>query len=783
MQIDAVQRSVHLSVREFALFRNLPKSESRTHSPWRATVGQQWHKTSEEELRQLNPEAQFEVSIKADIQHRDWTFKLQGRVDQILPVGEALCIREVKTVRKPLPAALDELLDQHPDYFAQAASYLAMAKLLPEYSEEALTAELLFIDIETGAAQIVPLEEELQERFDDQLNTWIPFLEDRRLSRLRLTGARIRPAFGQLREGQSELFKTLNESSLKAKTVLLEAPTGFGKTGIILEHALQQLKAGVYERCIYLTSKATGQIETIRQLQSMVGDQVRYIQMRNRKEHMIVSEAHTCTGDRRCEDGLVQRWFEAGIYPPKLLAKGTLTLDEAKVVGAQTGICPYSLTKVCLPYAEFWVGDSNYVFSPSSQGVFLDQHGFEAKKTLLIVDEAHNLPSRTADSLSVELQSGDLLFALEELRSAGANRRLLAVGDEIIRFIEELRIEEKLNANESYELLDLCEDFSKQLAELQIDYGRCAPFALELVWRIPDLVHRLNQPSNEWFHWSPSLGRVCATCLDAGKWINQCIQSFGGSIMMSATISPVENFQTQCGLNQGQTTVAIGHAPWRESAYEVAVDCRVDTRFKKRERYYECTAKTVCSLISANPGEPVAVFFASYQYAENIRTYLEAIDPSARILLQPRGVDLVEQEDFIDRGLLTADALFLILGSSYAEGVDKLGGNVSIVMVVGPALPEVNPVQQARMDAHTALTRDEQFRDVYILPAMQRIHQALGRTVRAPEHKARVLLHCKRYAELAYRSALAEEYQTAHEIYHDSDLLKWLEQTQYESGD
>ncbi|MGJ8641175.1 MAG: ATP-dependent DNA helicase [Opitutaceae bacterium] len=774
MQIDPILRSVRMSVGELATFRNLPKNESFGYSPWRAAVGQKWHKTTEEQVSEQVPDARFEVSIKAELRHRNWTFKLQGRIDQVLPQGDGLCLREVKTVRHGLPEAPDELLNKHPDYFAQAATYQALAELLPEFNGQAISAELFFIDIENGAVQSVPLNSEMQSLFTQQLDAWIPFLEDRRSCRIRLNDAHITPAFSELRDGQAELFAALEKATLQAKTVLLEAPTGFGKTGIILEHALKQLKAGVFERCVYLTSKATGQIETIRQLKTMIGDQIRFIQMRNRDEHKIASHKHTCSGDRHCEDDLGQRWLEAAIDPPELFEEATLELDRARDLGADTGICPYSLTKACLPYAEVWIGDSNYVFGPTSQYVFLDQQGFEPKKTLLIIDEAHNLPDRVADTLSVELKTGDLVFALEEIRSAGASRRLLGIGNELIRFIDSLAAQQEINANEAYELLDLCEDFSDQLQNAPIDYEQCPPFALEVIWKIPDIAHRLSQDSHEWFHWSSNKGCFRSTCLDAQQWIHKCIQPFGASVLMSATISPVDTFQARCGLDSEHTTVAVGYAPWRENAYDVAIDCRVDTRYSKRKSYYEQTALTVAALINSSPGVPVAVFFASYQYAENILTYLEVVAPGVRASVQPRGVNLTEQEAFIDEGLLTADALFLILGSSYAEGVDKLGGRIETVMVVGPALPEVNLVQTAKMDAHDSPSRDEKFRAVYILPAMQRIHQALGRIVRAPEHRARVLLHGKRYAELAYKSALADEYQQAIEIHSDQKLFEWV---------
>lgn len=774
MQIDALNRTVRVSVRELATFRNVPTTEAPSTGPWRASVGQQWHLIAEEQTQQQHPEAEFEHSIKATIQHRDWMFKVQGRIDQLLPSKDKLTVREVKTISSALPAAADELYDRYPDYYAQVAIYLGLLRALPEYNSNTLTAELQFIGITDGCVQNVPLTENEESLYTQQLDALIPFLNDRRDARLRLDAIEIKPAFETLRDGQAALFTKLEDSALKAQTVLLEAPTGFGKTGIVLEHALHQMKSGLYERCIYLTSKSTGQLQTTEQLQAMIGEELRFIQMRNRSEHRIDSPAHRCTGDSNCDKGLAQFWFEADIHAPELFQNGTLTLQRAKAMGEQSGVCPYALTRGCLPFAEFWIGDANYVFAPGSQGVFNSPYGFDPAKTLLIIDEAHNLPDRAADALSVELASGDLVFALEELNHAGATRKLINTGNELVRCIDNLDTG-PLKADAIYELLDLCEEFEQHLKHDPFNYEVAAPFAIEIAWRIPDLAKNLAEPAEKFLHWCPQSGLLRTTCLDASVWIAECLKPFGGSILMSATLTPLDRFRASCGLSTENSITAPGHATWRDDAYSVAIDCRVDTRLKQRDRHYETTAQTVAALCGNSAGTPIAVFFASYQYAENVRAYLEALEPGIRIGLQPRGVDLAEQVEFIEQGLLMSDALFLILGSSYAEGVDQLGGKVHTAMVVGPALPEVNAVQDAKMEAHPSFSRDENFRDVYIIPAMRRIHQALGRLVRAPGQNARILLHGKRYAHDAYRNQLAPEYQTDIEIHSEADLLDWFE--------
>jgi Rad3-related DNA helicase len=95
-------------------------------------------------------------------------------------------------------------------------------------------------------------------------------------------------------------------------------------------------------------------------------------------------------------------------------------------------------------------------------------------------------------------------------------------------------------------------------------------------------------------------------------------------------------------------------------------------------------------------------------------------------------------------------------------------------MVVGPALPEVNPVQRAKLAALAGLGREAAFDRVYRIPGMQKVNQALGRLVRAPGQSARVLLHCRRFAEPGYERLLAPEYRTRRRIIEDGDMQSWL---------
>jgi Rad3-related DNA helicase len=172
----------------------------------------------------------------------------------------------------------------------------------------------------------------------------------------------------------------------------------------------------------------------------------------------------------------------------------------------------------------------------------------------------------------------------------------------------------------------------------------------------------------------------------------------------------------------------------------------------------------------------IVVFFPSYAYAEHIIRSLESAAAALRVALQPRAIDLAAQAAWVDTSLAQADALFLVLGSSFAESIDLLGGRVACAMVVGPALPEVNAIQRSRLAGleSAGLSRTAAFRRVYQIPGMQKVNQALGRLVRAPGQQARVLLHCRRFADPSYSTLLSPEYQRGALIEHDEDLAKWL---------
>jgi DNA excision repair protein ERCC-2 len=959
MEFSLQDRTCSLSVGEFAGFTLGPRGSDQggPAGVWRAQLGQHWHTQLRQRVEtETGTRAAFEVPLTLAWIHRGWNLTFTGRIDQIVTTAKATIVREIKTVTGPLPAPEAVLRADYADYFIQAVTYLTLLRAASPGAEDpandgegrhawpatgdlrlstggTLQAELVFVEIGTGITQTVVLAAADEASFRTQLERLTEFLHLRLRARERLRHLRFQPAFAVLRPGQETIQAELLAASgsvaspeskvqggsfppstfdLRPSTVLLfEAPTGYGKTGVLLEFALGRLREGRFSRLLYLTGKSTGQLQVMRTLAAMTASAgavecpksqvdgmnrapstcdlrpspggataVAAWQVRPKAEH-CVNEVFHCVRDV-CPflADVETRWSHSGLARLYLRENEPRDLEALRAAGRDARICPYEITRAALPFNDVWIGDYNYVFAPDSRGVFYERLGFSPAETLLIIDEAHNLPARVADAWSHVVRAGDAEAVLADLHHVRPPSSLLLAWEHWARLLAGLRHADSLEPTIENDIRDAVGQLASIIAVTPLDYAALGPHVSEQLWQTLALRDWLagdfslpanpkseigNQPSVvPTLLWCPQAGELHFTCLEAAALIGRILRTYGGVIFASATLQPAEAFAASCGLEapagrslrapstgagpracrgagdksplasklapalppverlgslskrqtrklyRDLTSGAVllqveeardaarprllqARAPWRESAYAVGVDTRVDTTFHHRAQHYATTAATVAALHRAARSPPasgfpppaspaaraVAVFFPSYAYAGHIIEALETAGAPLRVALQPRSADLATQTAWVEESLALADALFLVLGSSFAESIDLLGGRVTHAMVVAPALPEVNAIQRTRLaDAERAgIGRDAAFRRVYQIPGMQKVNQALGRLVRAPGQRARVLLHCRRFAEPSYAALLAPEYQNGILISTDEDFAGWLRES------
>lgn len=864
MEFSLENRTARLSVGELADFQIGPReSGDGGQGLWRAQLGTHWHQELRHQLSTTHRTAAFEIPVTGQIVHHGWTITLTGRIDQLEPpeplttplaasVRPAAKLREIKTVMRPLPAAEEELRAEYPAYFAQLATYLALARLnAPIHpaidADTPLHGELVFVEAGSGLVQPVAVTAAHEQGFTVQLERLVEFLNLRHRARERLRALQFRPAFATPRQGQETIHADLRAILDRRRILFFEAPTGFGKTGVLLECALTFLKTGRFERVLYLTSKSTGQLQVVHQLSAMTapptdknadslyprtdGGWIASWHVRNKREHCVNSIYHCVRDSCRFLHDVERRWSQSALAKFYLFEHSSHSLDVLRTAGAEAGVCPYEITRTALAFNDVWIGDYNYVFAPSNRGLFYEQPGFDPARTLLIVDEAHNLPSRVADAYSHTFRASDAQSVAEALHRTRSFGPLVIAWDHWTHFLTRLPAAESLDANQEDDARHLLEAIAKHLTSVPLDFTELGAQVSEGLWEIPSLLNELTMELPRLW-WSAKPSELSITCLDAAGVIGPNLRSYGAAVLASATLSPTDVFAASCGLaavprevpkttspeklgklnrrdtrklfkqlSSGTDLLQVEEerladepglvraaTPWRDHAYEVAVDLRVDTTYQQRSRYFGTTASTVEALsVAAHQHQRgssissttacIAVFFSSYHYAEAIQRHLMESSPALRVAMQPRLPDLAAQRNWMEESLVLSDAMFLVLGSSFAEGVDFLGGRLETAMVVGPALPEVNAVQRARVQALSSLGREESFRRVYQIPGIQKVNQALGRLVRAPAQHARILLHCRRFIDPAYASLLAPEYQFGRHIVTDDDLAGWLAPT------
>jgi DNA excision repair protein ERCC-2 len=786
MDIDYENRAVRLGVGELAQFRLGPRdagSDVRV-GRWRMEAGSQWHRRLQDEETARSATVattgivgivppRFEVVVSGVVLFEGWRFELQGRVDQIVFDGARTVLREVKTVSHPLPMREDALRGMYPTYFAQAAAYQALCGLNPALGLTGAFSELLFVDIDEGARQVVAAGEDARAAFDAQIHLLWEFAQSRRGSRARILSAEIAPPFDTVRTGQEGTEKALYDAALGGKILLWEAPTGFGKTAYALYNALTRMKSGLADRAIYLTGRSTGQLQVVRELTRRWADVVRHQQMRSHAEHAIASLMHTCGEAGSCREGIEEAWARSGLNPARLAAEGPLDLAAARALGEKTGVCPFEITRSVLPFADVWIGDLNYVFHPRACGVFMEQPGFDASRTLLIVDEAHNLPARAADAWSAKLEARHLEDLCVELTFAHPPARLVRALESLQSFVERLGKSDRHDDTVLYEMRDLLHEYCEAMQSTPLDAEALRPGALDGLWELTDAALPLENENLELLLWSPVKGMLNVTCIDASREVAARLREFGGILLMSATLRPLDNFLAACGLGEKDAAFLRSVAPWRGMGYEVAADLRADTRLRSRPRSIPLTAETIADVQSVAKG-PVAVIFPSYKYAQDVADALMEHGGGMRVAIQPRGLDLEGQRAFVEDSLNGVDVLMLVLGSGFTEGIDALGGKVSYAVVVGPALPEADAVQAAKMQAAGGEGNAKAFHDVFIVPGIRKVNQAMGRLVRAPGQSAKVLLHCRRFAEPDYAALLDEDFKPQEAISSREELLRWL---------
>ncbi|MGH7336429.1 MAG: ATP-dependent DNA helicase, partial [Myxococcota bacterium] len=604
----------------------------------------------------------------------------------------------IKSVRREgqLAPAVREL------YARQASLY---AWMLGQDGAGEVGAELVLIAIGSDAVERIELDcdfEALETDVRQRLNRMLREFEAERRARAdrRSAGEALRFPYGELRAGQHEIVAAVEEALVSGTHLLIEAPTGLGKTAAALWPALRAaLKDD--KRLFVLTAKNLQQEMATRVLKLMAEGGA-FHALRLRAKARMCANGEVICHEEYCP--FARDYFAkvagSGVVPRLLREEAVLEPDLVFSAAAQAEVCPFEISLDLAGRAQVVVGDYNYAFDPY---VALTEFGPEGNlaDTILVIDEIHNLVDRGRGYLSPDLSADSAAKAAESAAHGGApvHDRLEAVATALARLVEgevesallerpagdgaiETQLPEealwRLRGDFDAAFVDYLEhqketksfraddpfvalyfDFLRFLVGLTLE--GCAPSRIG-----GGAYSRLAERRG-----SDRLLRIL--CKDPSGHLSCIIGRTHATIGLSATLSPPEFYRDLLGFERHRTATLSVANPFPPERRRLVVDATVATAWKERAAQTPRLAARLSEFADAVPGN-VLVLFPSFQFLTDVAAKL--VPGRKRVLVQQRTDSERDREALLEalRGAMLGDVLLLaVAGGVFAEGVDYPG--------------------------------------------------------------------------------------------------------------
>ncbi len=585
----------------------------------------------------------------------------------------------------------------------------------------------------------------------------------------------------EVREGQGPVLKKMYQSFLEHDTLLVEAPTGLGKTACSISAALSVAleKGGTV---IFVTNRQTQHqiaVETVSALKEKYELDFGVVDLYGKKSlcNHPVEKLNQQEFTEFCKQMVAAKTCEyyTNVYDnrgPTLDAEHALsTIGTENIVGAENlkryadslGLCAYEITSLQLRNAKVVIADYNHVFHPSINRTLLKRLGKSWSDLYLIVDEAHNLAERCMRILSQKMNSQIIQYAIKE-----ADRYELSQSKE---YLEKVFKALYVLSSEEEELLhpDDLTALLPPLSEMLQTFDSATEFVYtkqrkSFINSVAEFLRLWVQDGSEFVRSivDDGLVRIEVNCVHPGSLIVPVTQDVRSTVFMSATLQPAQFHQHMLGL----PNVEHAHfsSPFPRENRQILIDDTISTEFKLRtEQHYKELALRIQNIVSIVPGRS-AIFFPSYHYIDKVVPLL-----SVKTIVEKPGLSLSNKRNLfnsftsIDKGVLCA-----VNGGSFSEGVDFDGDKLKCVIICGvPLQPPSKKMQY--IQSYYRHHFGEGWTYAFLFPAMNRCIQSAGRCIRSAKDKGSIIYLDRRFAREPYRSCLNDSH--LHE-----DLLQTINQ-------
>ena len=594
----------------------------------------------------------------------------------------------------------------------------------------------------------------------------------------------------EYRPGQRELVRFISNTVDDGMSPVVEAGTGTGKTVSALAATLPTvLERGM--KVIYLTRTKSQQKQVIREA-AAIGHGILCVGLQGRTAASCpmmrddpdlasgTSEeiSKLCSEYKRRDAGECRCRFYANIEHTDIESWVKRIREEhpepegfARLC-EEAELCPYEMLKYALPHADVIAASYPFVFMPQILARLVDWIGIPLHRTVIVVDEAHNLPDYLRDVQTFEYSRAALDLAEKEARENGDSEvhEGLTVTDivGVLREVLGYAVKEYLIDDDGILPPYFLED------ELMSRLGMTSVSIMRIVQALEDIgdsiAERKKQRRKLPRSYIGSMGRFMRAWLTGSEEChvrlvlggdNPCFQSYCmdpsgasdplnecfASVHMSGTLEPIDAYIRDIGLDRAVPTTLNGFFP-RENLltlYSDEVSMRYEDRFIESNyaRLRQLLYDTVNS-VRVN----TAVFFPSYQFMDRMLDDGVASDLGRDIYYERRDMPQEELMEVFDSFRTSeGSVLFCVTGGRISEGLDFPDKSLELAVLIG--IPYPKPTAKMR-----AMTRyyDAKFGDgrlyVSIIPASRKMRQSIGRLIRSETDRGVAVILDRRAASL-----------------------------------
>ena len=230
-----------------------------------------------------------------------------------------------------------------------------------------------------------------------------------------------------------------------------------------------------------------------------------------------------------------------------------------------------------------------------------------------------------------------------------------------------------------------------------------------------------------------------------------------GSVFFSATLSPIEYFIDTLGGNKSSDPTLILPSPFPQNNFKLMVAPKVSVKYKNREGSYKEVAEYIRAFVANKVGN-YFVYTPSYDYLEKL---IKLFSPEDFVFYrQDRDMSDQEKTDFLDHFVghpSTTTVGFLVIGGSFAEGINLIDDRLIGAVIIGIGMPRIN--FESDQIATYFKSQDKPGHDyAYLNPGMNKVMQAVGRVIRSEEDRGAALLIDERYMYHQYQDLFRVEW-------------------------